>query len=125
MYIAFDCLDFFRKGEFSVHKNKKECPEGMKIVRVSKPCYLEVKFGHHEQIGTFSRQVHKIKENKIDVYKWGASFCNAPDDSSSEYEDDGDDGYRFITFDNLGLPFYCRTIHITKEILNQKKEATA
>ena len=81
-------------------------------------CGKEVKFGYHESIGVFAPKIRKIKEKDISTYKWQASFCNAPDDFTSEYDED-DNGYRFITHDNLGLPFLCRTMHITKDCLVQ------
>lgn len=118
MYISINCLEFFQKGKFTVHKNKEDCPKGSKIIRVTKPCYIEVKFGYHEKIGVFASKINKIKEKNIDVYKWQATFHNAPDDFSSQY-DECDDGYRFITHDNLGLPFLCRAMHITKDHLTQ------
>lgn len=118
MYIAVNCLDFFRKGEFTIHKDKKDCPQNTKIIKVRKPCYLEVKFGYHESIGVFAPRINKIKEKHFDVYKWNASFCNSPDDISSEY-DESEDGYRFITYDNLGLPFLCRTMHISNDMIKQ------
>ena len=118
MYISVNCLEFFQKGNFTIHNNKKDCPKGTKIIKVRKPCYIEVKFGYHESIGVFAPKIRKIKERDISTYKWQASFCNAPDDFTSEYDED-DNGYRFITHDNLGLPFLCRTMHITKDCLVQ------
>lgn len=124
MYIAINCEDFFNNGEFTVWEKKKDCPAEQNIIRVTKPCFLEVKFGYHEKIGVFAKRVTKIKEKNIDMMRWQASFCNAPDDFTSQYEEIGD-GYRFATYDNLGLPVLCRVIHITNEHLKSATQNIA
>ena len=119
MYIAMDCLEFFDSGKFELYKTKKECPSNALVLRVNGSCTIEVKFGYLEETGVHSRTIRKIRNKYFDVYKYKASFYNSPDDFSSKYEETPC-SFRYITQNNLGIPVYCRTVHITKDFFKHK-----
>lgn len=120
MYIALKPLDFFDNGNFSIHRKKKDCPPNTSILRITKPCYLEVKFSYDEKTGPYSKEISKFKEKDLNVRKYGASFFNAPDDTSNKFEE-LKNGYKYFTTDFWGQPRLCRVLKITKEQLKEAK----
>lgn len=115
MFIAFEYMDFYKEGKFQIYKKRKDCPPWQHIVRVSVPCFVEVNFGYHPIVGLYSHKVKTFKEKKLGERKLAASMHNPPDGKELNYVDNGAEGYQYKFTDEIGLPHYCRAIHITED----------
>jgi hypothetical protein len=111
MYLAIDCLDFFKNGNFSLYKYKKDCPSNTVKFKIKSPCFIEIKFIYDKFriIPIFAKQFN----NKTFCQKdYCLSSLHKSNPTLSRFEE-LENGYRYHMKDFSGQDVLCRALTIS------------
>ena len=111
MYLAIDCLDFFKNGNFSMYRHKEDCPLNTIKFKIKSPCFIEIKFIYNKFniIPIFAKQ---FSNKTFSPHPYSLSSLHKFNPTLSKFEE-LENGYRYHMKDFSGHDILCRALTIS------------